>query len=79
MGPVAKVLPGYGYRRVGKFWMRGDSPYVTLQGAPPAEEEEPAAGNGGNGGNPGDAGDNGDTSPGPQAQLHPGGRHPRHA
>src|SRR3954454_17525971 len=53
MGPVAKVMPNYGYRRVGKFWMRGDSPYVTLQGAPPAEEEEPAAGNGGNGGNPG--------------------------
>ena len=53
MGPVAKVMPGYGYRRVGKFWLRGDSPFVDTQGAaPPAEEEqEPAAGDAGDQGN----------------------------
>ena len=48
MGPVAKVLPGYGYRRRSKFWVRADSPFVDLQKAPPPpaeNEEEPAAGN----------------------------------
>jgi hypothetical protein len=28
MGNVTKVLPGYGYRQVGGFWMRTDSPFV---------------------------------------------------
>jgi hypothetical protein len=86
MGKVAKVLPSYGYRRVGKFWMRGDSPYVDLRGAAPAnEEQEPAAGNDDNGGNngdngsAGDAADAADATPGAQAQTPPRARHPRHA
>jgi hypothetical protein len=82
MGKVAKVLPSYGYRRVGKFWMRGDSPYVDLTGAAPAnEEQEPAAGNdnGDNGTDDkaGDAGDNGDTAPGDQDQQPQRARHPK--
>ena len=47
MGPVAKVLPGYGYRRRAKFWVRADSPFVDFQKAPPPpaeNEEEPATG-----------------------------------
>ncbi|MFL6259142.1 MAG: hypothetical protein ACJ76Y_05465 [Thermoanaerobaculia bacterium] len=55
MGPVAKVLPGYGYRRRSKFWVRADSPFIDFQEAPPPpaeEEEEPAAG-----GNPAPADD----------------------
>jgi arabinofuranosyltransferase len=47
MGPVAKVMPGYGYRRKAKFWVRMDSPNIDFQRAPPppAEDEgEPAAG-----------------------------------
>lgn len=81
MGKVAKVLPSYGYRRVGKFWMRGDSPYVDLRGAAPAsEEQEPAAGNDDNGNNDkaGDAaGDTGVTAPGDQDQPPQKARHPR--
>jgi arabinofuranosyltransferase len=45
MGKVADVLPSYGYRKVGRFWVRTDSPYLQAGAAPaPAEEEEPAAG-----------------------------------
>jgi hypothetical protein len=48
MGPVAKVMPGYGYRRRAKFWVRADSPNVDFQQAPPPpppeDEGEPAAG-----------------------------------
>ena len=82
MGPVAKVLPSYGYRKVGRFWMRSDSPYVDTQGAPPpaAEEpQEPAAGGGDDNG-AGAAGDAGAAdTPGAQAQLPPRARHPHHA
>ncbi len=63
MGPVAKVMPGYGYRRRAKFWVRTDSPFVDLQNAPPPPPEdnaEPAAGN--DSGNQG--GDQGDQSSG---------------
>jgi hypothetical protein len=46
MGPVAKVLPSYGYRKIGQFWVRVDTPYLNAQAAPPAadQEEAPAAG-----------------------------------
>jgi hypothetical protein len=49
MGKVADVLPSYGYRKVGRFWVRADSPYLLPQAAPPPaeEEEEPVAGAGG--------------------------------
>ena len=44
MGKVAEVLPSYGYRKVGRFRVRTDSPYLQAGAAPaPAEEEEPAA------------------------------------
>jgi arabinofuranosyltransferase len=45
MGPVAKVLPSYGYRKIGRFWVRLDTPYLKPQSAPPAAEqdEEPAS------------------------------------
>jgi arabinofuranosyltransferase len=94
MGPVAKVLPSYGYHKVGRFWMRTDSPYVDTHGAPPpaAEEpQEPAAGgdqgtgqnngqdSGQDSGNAGDAGNAGNSTPGAQAQLPPRARHPRRA
>jgi hypothetical protein len=69
MGPVAKVMPGYGYRRRSKFWVREGSPFVDLQNAPPPPPEDngeqPAAGNdaGNDQGDQGDRGNNGD-SPG---------------
>ena len=46
MGPVAKVLPSYGYRKIGSFWVRGDTPYLKPQAAPQAvdQEEDPVAG-----------------------------------
>ena len=81
MGPVAKVMPSYGYRKAGKFWLRGDSPFVEAKGpAPAAEEEEPAAGNGDDTGDKAgdDKGDAGDSTPGDQAQPNPRPRHPRH-
>jgi hypothetical protein len=40
MGPVAKVLPSYGYRKVGRFWVRGDTPYLKPQPAPPANDQD---------------------------------------
>jgi hypothetical protein len=41
MGKIAEVLPGYGYHKVGSFWMRSDSPYV--QAAAAAVEHPPSA------------------------------------
>lgn len=35
MGRIAEVLPRYGYRKLGMFWVRSDSPYIvqnTVQG-----------------------------------------------
>ncbi|HEY4588931.1 MAG TPA: hypothetical protein VII86_06875, partial [Thermoanaerobaculia bacterium] len=65
MGPVAKVMPGYGYRRRAKFWVRTDSPFVDFQNAPPPPPEDngeqPAAGN--DAGDQNDQGNGGD-SPG---------------
>ncbi|HEY0555093.1 MAG TPA: hypothetical protein VGG20_12555, partial [Thermoanaerobaculia bacterium] len=48
MGPVAKVLPSYGYHKIGRFWVRTDTPYLKPQAAPPAAEpdEEPASATG---------------------------------
>ena len=44
MGKIAQVLPGYGYRQVGRFWMRSDSPYVpTAPAAATAAEHPPSA------------------------------------
>jgi hypothetical protein len=40
MGPVAKVLPSYGYRKIGKFWVRADTPYLKPQPAAPANDQE---------------------------------------
>ena len=68
MGPVAKVMPGYGYRRRAKFWVRMDSPFVDLQNAPPPPPEDkgdqpngdqqPAPDNAGDQSNQGSGGDN---------------------
>ncbi|HEY4573512.1 MAG TPA: hypothetical protein VIJ26_06110 [Thermoanaerobaculia bacterium] len=72
MGPVAKVMPNYGYRRRAKFWVRMDSPFVDLQNAPPPPPEdngEQPAGNdsgdqqGGDQGN--NQGNNGDSPSSP--------------
>jgi len=38
MGKVADIMPGFGYRRAGRFWVRADSPYVRI----PAGAENPA-------------------------------------
>src|SRR3954454_2524930 len=68
MGPVAKVMPGYGYRRRAKFWVRADSPFVDLQNAPPPPPEdngEPAAGtDAGDQNDQGNQGNGGGGSPG---------------
>jgi hypothetical protein len=40
MGPVAKVLPGYGYRKIGKFWVRADTPYLKPRVTMPAVEPD---------------------------------------
>ncbi len=75
MGPVAKVLPSYGYKRIGKFWMRADSPYVPQGASAAPDQQEPAAGNDdnniGNGGNDdnGNAGNSGDAASGDQDQA----------
>lgn len=37
MGRVAQVMPAHGYRKVGEFWVRGDSPYIQA----PAPSDEP--------------------------------------
>jgi hypothetical protein len=39
MGKVADIMPGFGYRRAGRFWVRSDSPYVRI----PARAAEPSA------------------------------------
>jgi hypothetical protein len=76
MGPVARVLPGYGYQKVGRFWVRRDSPYVETRGAPPpapeGQPQEPAAGGD-------DGGDAGDDASGAQVKLTPRVRRPHHA
>ncbi len=79
MGPVAKVLPSYGYKRIGKFWMRADSPYVPQGASAAPDQQEPAAGNDDNTDNNGNAGDTGDTAPGDPAQTAPKARRPRRA
>jgi len=40
IGKVADIMPGFGYRRVGRFWVRADSPYIRI----PAGAENPAPG-----------------------------------
>ena len=42
MGPVAQVLPAHGYRKVGEFWVRRDSPYLQRP-SPLAGEPQLAA------------------------------------
>ncbi len=42
MGKIAEVLPGYGYHKVGAFWMRSDSPYVQAAAAVAAQPAAPA-------------------------------------
>lgn len=74
MGPVAKVMPGYGYRRRAKFWVRTDSPFVDLQNAPPPPPEDngdqqPAGNDSGDqGGDQGGDKGNGNDSPGQTAK-----------
>jgi hypothetical protein len=43
MGPIAKVLPGYGYRKIGKFWVRADTPYLKPGVQMPAAEPDDGA------------------------------------
>ncbi|HEY0513502.1 MAG TPA: hypothetical protein VGH73_16450, partial [Thermoanaerobaculia bacterium] len=44
MGRVAEVLPGFGYRKIGMFWVRADSPYIQVPpgaaAAAPAESDD---------------------------------------
>src|SRR6185295_7876925 len=43
MGKVAAVLPSYGYRKVGRFWVRSDSPFVHAPAAMAAVSQPTAA------------------------------------
>ena len=46
LGLPTEVMPRYGYRKVGGFWLRADSPYLTapLPPLPPPEPPAPAGG-----------------------------------
>jgi hypothetical protein len=41
LGRVADVMPAYGYRKDGDFWVRADSPYVQQAAAVPAQPAAP--------------------------------------